>query len=55
MVNREPAIAQKVTPRWIRHIYSTYKKHGKVVIKPVGRRREPIPLEHIRLILNTLC
>jgi putative transposase len=50
--NKEVAIAQKITPRWVSHIYNTYKKYGRIVVKQPGRPRKPIPLEHIKLILN---
>jgi putative transposase len=51
LTNKEIASAMKITPRWVRHICSTCRKHGRMEFKLAGRPRKPIPLENIKLIL----
>jgi len=52
MRNKDIAAAQKISPRWVRHLYSEYRKHGIVEIRRSGRKRNVIPVEQIRLILD---
>jgi len=52
MANREIASVQRITPRWVRHLFSEYKRHGKIVVKRPGRKRVAIPAGHIKLILR---
>ncbi len=52
LTNKEIATAQKITPRWVSHIYNTYKKQGTFTVKQPGRPKKPVPLEHIKLILK---
>ena len=50
--NKDIAVAQNITPRWVRHLYSQYRNHGKIVVKRPGRKQKPIPLDNIKLILR---
>jgi len=52
LTNKEIATAQKITPRWVRFLYSQYKNKGHVTVKMPGRPRKIIPLEDIKLILK---
>jgi len=44
--------AQKVTQRRVQQLLKTYRENGNIVLKAPGRKRNVIPVEHIRLILD---
>jgi len=50
--NKDISVAQNISPRWVRHLYSQYRNHGRIVVKRPGRKRKPIPLDDIKLILK---
>lgn len=52
LTNRELADSQRISPRWVKHLCSEYRKHGRIVVKKSGRPRKPVPIEHIKLILD---
>jgi putative transposase len=52
MTNREIADIQKVSPRWVSHLFGQYRKQGNVIVKMPGRKRKALPAELIKLILK---
>jgi putative transposase len=52
MSNNDIAVVQKVSPRWVRHLWSQYRNYGRIVVKRPGRPRTQLALEDIKLILS---
>lgn len=49
---KQVAAIYKISPRWVQHLWSEYRRTGHIHHKPVGRPRKPIPLDRIKLILQ---
>jgi putative transposase len=52
MGTKDLASIQKISPRWVRHLLKEYQTTGRILLKRAGRKRKPLPLEDIKLILT---
>lgn len=49
---KDISVSQKVSRRRVQQIWKQYTDNGRIVLKRPGRKRRPIPLDDIKLILK---
>lgn len=52
ITKKQVASVYEISPRWVQHVWNEYRKHGRIIVKKPGRKKKPIPLDHIKLILR---